>query len=149
MKVKIESLRQKNTALPNASVARAFPLQQILHSYTQMRKVCRKHLAKECSKPIDQKPKCCLCEGEHPASFLGCPRNPRNKIEKEETTNKKSTKPVNTIINTPAPPKVNFWEQREKIATPLQQPNPSTSKKPSQAPPSPAPYIRRVCRRHF
>ncbi|GFV20632.1 RNA-directed DNA polymerase from mobile element jockey [Trichonephila clavipes] len=90
------------------------------------------HLAKECSKSIDQKPKCCLCEGEHPASFLGCPRNPRNKIEKEETTNKKAT-------NTPAPPKVNFWEQRAKNATPLQQPNPSTSKKPSQATPSSAP----------
>ncbi|GFV96422.1 RNA-directed DNA polymerase from mobile element jockey [Trichonephila clavipes] len=96
-------------------------------------------MAKECSKPIDQKPKCCLCEGEHPASFLGCPRNPRNKIEKEDSTNKKATKPVKTTFTTPVPPKVNFWEQRAKNATPLQQPNPSTSKKPSQATPSAAP----------
>ncbi|GFT94196.1 nucleic-acid-binding protein from transposon X-element [Trichonephila clavipes] len=91
------------------------------------------HLAKECTKPIDQKPKCCLCEGEHPASFLGCPRNPRNKIQKEDSSNKKTTQPVKTTFTTPPPPKVNFWEQRAKNSTPLQQPNPSTSKKPSQA----------------
>ncbi|GFY63746.1 hypothetical protein TNIN_341871 [Trichonephila inaurata madagascariensis] len=38
--------------------------------------------------------------------------------------------------NTPAPPKVNFWEQRAKNVASCQQPNPSTSKKPSQATPS-------------
>ncbi|GFU10713.1 RNA-directed DNA polymerase from mobile element jockey [Trichonephila clavipes] len=65
--------------------------------------------------------------------------NPRNKIEKEDSTNKKATKPVKTTFTTPAPPKVNFWEQRAKNATPLQQPNPITSKKPSQATPSAAP----------
>ncbi|GFW40577.1 hypothetical protein TNCV_4824131 [Trichonephila clavipes] len=82
------------------------------------------------------KPKCCLCEGEHPASFLGCPQNPRNKVEKEKTSNKDATKPTKVADNTPAPPKVNFWEQRAKNAASRQQSNPNTSKKSSQAPPS-------------
>ncbi|GFY48936.1 putative RNA-directed DNA polymerase from transposon X-element [Trichonephila inaurata madagascariensis] len=38
--------------------------------------------------------------------------------------------------NTPAPPKVNFWEQRANNAAARQQPNPITSKKFSQATPS-------------
>ncbi|GFY73873.1 hypothetical protein TNIN_410781 [Trichonephila inaurata madagascariensis] len=76
--------------------------------------------------------------GEHPASFLGCPRNPRNKVEKEDTNSKTSSKPTQVNNTTPAPPKVNFWEQRAENATARQQPNPNTSKKSSQATPTTA-----------
>ncbi|GFY31966.1 nucleic-acid-binding protein from transposon X-element [Trichonephila clavipes] len=133
MKVKIEPLR------PKYGPPQCFRCQGFFHSSRfctrspRCVKCAGNHLAKECTKPIDQKPKCCLCEGEHPASFLGCPRNPRNKIQKEDSSNKKTTQPVKTTFTTPPPPKVNFWEQRAKNSTPLQQPNPSISKKPSQA----------------
>ncbi|GFX42374.1 nucleic-acid-binding protein from transposon X-element [Trichonephila clavipes] len=133
MKVTIESLR------PKYGPPQCFRCQGFFHSSRFCTRTPRcvkcagNHLAKECTKPIDQKPKCCLCEGEHPASFLGCPRNPRNKPVKEVSTNNPATKPVKTTFTTPPPPKVNFWEQRAKNSTPLQQPNPNTSKKPSQA----------------
>ncbi|GFW58917.1 nucleic-acid-binding protein from transposon X-element [Trichonephila clavipes] len=39
-------------------------------------KCAKNHLAKDCKKPIDEKPKCCLCEGEHPANYLDCLKNP-------------------------------------------------------------------------
>ncbi|GFT76726.1 RNA-directed DNA polymerase from mobile element jockey [Trichonephila clavipes] len=105
MKMKIEPLR------PKYGPPQCFRCQGFFHSSrfctrtTRCVKCAGNHLAKDCSKPIDQKPKCCLCEGEHPASFLGCPRNPRNKTEKEDSTNKKATKPVKTTFTTPAPPK--------------------------------------------
>ncbi|GFV38757.1 RNA-directed DNA polymerase from mobile element jockey [Trichonephila clavipes] len=139
MKVTIESLR------PKYGPPQCFRCQGFFHSSRFCTRTPRcvkcagNHLAKECTKPIDQKPKCCLCEGEHPASFLGCPRNPRNKPVKEVSTNNPATKPVKTTFTTPPPPKVNFWEQRAKNSTPPQQPNPSTSKKPSQATSSSAP----------
>ncbi|GFX28827.1 nucleic-acid-binding protein from transposon X-element [Trichonephila clavipes] len=105
MNVKVESLR------PKYGPPQFFRCQGFFHSSRfctgtpRCVKCAGNHLAKECSKPINQKPKCCLCEGEHPASFLGCPRNPRDKVEKEETSNKKAAKPEKTMINTPAPPK--------------------------------------------
>ncbi|GFW80737.1 nucleic-acid-binding protein from transposon X-element [Trichonephila clavipes] len=39
-------------------------------------KCAKNHLAKDCKKPIDEKPKSCLCEGEHPANYLDCLKNP-------------------------------------------------------------------------
>ncbi|GFX61636.1 nucleic-acid-binding protein from transposon X-element [Trichonephila clavipes] len=137
MKVKVEALR------PKYGPPQCFRCQGFFHSsrFCTRAPRCVKcagaHLAKECTKPIDQKPKCCLCEGEHPASFLGCPRNPRNKVipesDKAKENNKNTAKPTKTVIDTPPPPKVNFWEQRAKNAAARQQPNPNTSKKPSQA----------------
>ncbi|GFU19924.1 nucleic-acid-binding protein from transposon X-element [Trichonephila clavipes] len=137
MKVKVEALR------PKYGPPQCFRCQGFFHSsrFCTRAPRCVKcagaHLAKECTKPIDQKPKCCLCEGEHPASFLGCPRNPRNKINPEsgktKETSQNAAKPTKTVIETPPPPKVNFWEQRAKNAAARQQPNPSTSKKIPQA----------------
>ncbi|GFT88164.1 nucleic-acid-binding protein from transposon X-element [Trichonephila clavipes] len=83
MKVKVEALR------PKYGPPQCFRCQGFFHSsrFCTRAPRCVKcagaHLAKECTKPMDQKPKCCLCEGEHPASFLGCPRNPRNKVNPE------------------------------------------------------------------
>jgi len=35
-------------------------------------KCSESHLTENCQKPIDQLPKCVICEGEHPASYHGC-----------------------------------------------------------------------------
>ncbi|GFY44616.1 RNA-directed DNA polymerase from mobile element jockey [Trichonephila inaurata madagascariensis] len=97
MKVKVESLR------PKYGPPQCFRCQGFFHSSKFCTRAPRyvkcagEHLAKDCVKPVDQKPKCCLCEGEHPASFLGCPRNPRNKVEKEDTTTKTSAKPTQIV----------------------------------------------------
>ncbi|GFU64318.1 RNA-directed DNA polymerase from mobile element jockey [Trichonephila clavipes] len=108
MKVKIEELR------PKYGPPQCFRCQGFFHSsrFCTRAPRCVKcagaHLAKECTKTIDQKPKCCLCKGEHPVSFLGCLRNPRNKIEKEAEKpkdNKSATKPTKTVIDTPHHPK--------------------------------------------
>ncbi|GFR19245.1 RNA-directed DNA polymerase from mobile element jockey [Trichonephila clavata] len=49
------------------------------------------HLAKECTKTLNEKPKCCLCQSEHPANFLGCPKNPKNRPDQKKrvTTHQK------------------------------------------------------------
>ncbi|GFW68403.1 RNA-directed DNA polymerase from mobile element jockey [Trichonephila clavipes] len=62
-------------------------------------KCAKNHLAKDCPKPIDEKPKCCLCEGEHPANFLGCPKNPRHRIAegKEKKKNEKKNPPMSYL----------------------------------------------------
>lgn len=36
-------------------------------------KCSESHLTENCQKPNDQPPKCVLCEGQHPASYRGCP----------------------------------------------------------------------------
>lgn len=36
-------------------------------------KCSESHLTEHCQKSIDQPPKCVLCEGQHPASYRGCP----------------------------------------------------------------------------
>ncbi|GFR21876.1 nucleic-acid-binding protein from transposon X-element [Trichonephila clavata] len=93
------------------------------------------HLAKECEKELNDKPKCCLCGGEHPANFLGCPKNLKLRIEaeKERKQQQKSAR----IVPVPEPPKTNYWEQRAKNATPRQQPPANTQPGPSTVPPPP------------
>ncbi|GFR21744.1 nucleic-acid-binding protein from transposon X-element [Trichonephila clavata] len=93
------------------------------------------HLAKECEKPFGDAPKCCLCGGEHPANFLGCPKNPKPRMDAEKE--RKRLQRASRI--NPEPPKENIWEQRSQIATqsPASQPGPSTST--SQPGPSAAP----------
>ncbi|GFQ89841.1 nucleic-acid-binding protein from transposon X-element [Trichonephila clavata] len=91
------------------------------------------HLAKECVKEISEKPKCCLCGGEHPANFLGCPKNPKLRIEAEKA--KKQLQKTARFAS--EPPKTNYWEQRAKNATPRQQPSANIQPGPSTAPPPP------------
>ncbi|GFQ89628.1 nucleic-acid-binding protein from transposon X-element [Trichonephila clavata] len=92
------------------------------------------HLAKECEKLFGDKPKCCLCGGEHPANFLGCPKNPKPRIDAE----KEKKRQQRAALTNPEPPKVNFWEQRTQTATQRQQPNTTTQPGPSTAPPPPS-----------
>ncbi|GFS87912.1 hypothetical protein TNCV_4068991 [Trichonephila clavipes] len=74
--------------------------------------------------------------GRTPSQLLGLPQKPKNKVNPETTktkeTNQNTAKPTKTVIETPPPPKVNFWEQRAKNAAARQQTNPSTSKKTPQ-----------------
>ncbi|GFY67896.1 hypothetical protein TNIN_203431 [Trichonephila inaurata madagascariensis] len=98
---------------------------------TRCVKCTQNHLAKDCPKPIEKKPKFCLCEGEHPANFLGCPKNPRHRIAEEKE--KKKQKSIHVV---PEPPKMNFWEQQEKTAAQSQQSTTSAQPKPTN--PSPA-----------
>ncbi|GFS31751.1 hypothetical protein NPIL_690221 [Nephila pilipes] len=50
-------------------------------------------------------PKCCLCGGNHPASYLACPRNPINHAPKQKSV----------------APKENHWRRRAANSTPLQE----------------------------
>ncbi|GFY48037.1 hypothetical protein TNIN_277291 [Trichonephila inaurata madagascariensis] len=59
------------------------------------------HLTGDCKKTAAEEPTCCHCQGNHPANFLGCPKNPLNKP--------------------PPPPKVNAWEERIKKRKELQE----------------------------
>ncbi|GFU79598.1 RNA-directed DNA polymerase from mobile element jockey [Trichonephila clavipes] len=151
MKVKVEALR------PKYGPPQCFRCQGFFHSSRFCTRAPRRvkcagaHLAKECTKPIEQKSKCCLCEGENPASFLGCPRNPRNKVvqetEKPKGNNINTTKPTKTVIDTPPPPKVNFWEhrprmpQRSRSLTPTPPRNPPKPRLQQPTPPSRQPKI--------
>ncbi|GFW56158.1 probable RNA-directed DNA polymerase from transposon X-element [Trichonephila clavipes] len=94
-------------------------------------KCAKNHLAKDCTKAIDEKPKCCLCEGEHPANYLNCPKNPRHRIAEEKEKKKTTKKPA---YITPEPPKVNFWEQRAKTAAQRQQSTSTNQQKQEKTP---------------
>ncbi|GFY60462.1 uncharacterized protein TNIN_4071 [Trichonephila inaurata madagascariensis] len=133
VKVKVEVLRHKYGPPQCFRCHGFFHSSKFCTRAPRCIKCAGEHLAKDCVKPIDQKPKCCLCEEEHPANFLGCPKNPKNKVEKTKNTNNGTIQSTKVVDNTPAPPKVNFWEQRAKNITQRQQTNPSTSKKSSQA----------------
>ncbi|GFT39534.1 RNA-directed DNA polymerase from mobile element jockey [Trichonephila clavipes] len=78
------------------------------------------HLTSDCKKTNDTEATCCHCQGNHPANFSGCPRNPLNKP--------------------PPPPKVNFMDERarkrkEEMEAKKQQPQTSIS---TPAPPTSA-----------
>ncbi|GFY55896.1 hypothetical protein TNIN_358511 [Trichonephila inaurata madagascariensis] len=76
----------------------------------------------DCPKPINEKPKCCLCEGVHPANFLGCPKIPRHRIAEEKEKKLNAKKNIHIV---PEPLKVNFWEKRAKTAAQHQQSTPT------------------------
>jgi len=59
------------------------------------------HLTVNCQKSIDQPPKCVLCEGQHPASYRGCPfyQDIQSK-RKSSFTTKLKTNENNTILET-------------------------------------------------
>jgi len=58
-------------------------------------------LTVNCQKSIDQPPKCVLCEGQHPASYRGCPfyQDIQSK-RKSSFTTKSKTNENNTILET-------------------------------------------------
>jgi len=64
-------------------------------------KCSESHLTKNCQKSIDQPPKCVLCEGQHPASYRGCPfyQDIQSK-RKSSLTKKLKTDQNNTISET-------------------------------------------------
>ncbi|GFT26392.1 hypothetical protein TNCV_264291 [Trichonephila clavipes] len=56
------------------------------------------HLTRSCTKTSAT---CCNCQGNHPANFTGCPKNPSNKP--------------------PPTPKVKFWEERSRKRREMQE----------------------------
>ncbi|GFU79071.1 nucleic-acid-binding protein from transposon X-element [Trichonephila clavipes] len=107
MKGKVEALRPKYGPPQCSRCQGFFHSSRFCTRTPRCLKCAGAHLAKECTKPIEQKPKCCLCEGDHPASFLGCPRNPRNKVVQEtnkpKENNINNAKPTKKVIDTPPP----------------------------------------------
>ncbi|GFS64212.1 nucleic-acid-binding protein from transposon X-element [Trichonephila clavipes] len=132
MKIKIEPLEKKK------GPAQCFRCQGFFHSskFCTRNPKCVKcgqpHLTSDCKKTKDTEATCCHCQGNHPANFSGCPRNPLNKP--------------------PPPPKVNFWDERarkrkEEMEAKKQQPQTSistpapptsTNSKPQSTAPQPA-----------
>ncbi|GFV89565.1 probable RNA-directed DNA polymerase from transposon BS [Trichonephila clavipes] len=113
-----------------------FPQLQVLHQKPQMCELRQTaSLTNDCKKPKDTEATCCHCQGNHPANFSGCPKNPLNKP--------------------PPPPKVNFWDERarkrkEEMEARKQQPQtsisapvPPASTKPKPQPTAPQPAITR------
>ncbi|GFT59464.1 nucleic-acid-binding protein from transposon X-element [Trichonephila clavipes] len=133
MKIKIEPLDKKK------GPAQCFRCQGFFHSskFCTRNPKCVKcgkpHLTSDCKKPKDTEATCCHCQGNHPANFSGCPKNPLNKP--------------------PPPPKVNFWDERtrkrkEEMEARKQQPQtsisapvPPASTKPKPQPTAPQPAI--------
>ncbi|GFW69114.1 nucleic-acid-binding protein from transposon X-element [Trichonephila clavipes] len=81
MKIKIEPLEKKKKKRPSPM----FPLPGFFHSskFCTRNPKCVKcgqpHLTSDCKKTKDTEATCCHCQGNHPANFSGCPRNPLNK----------------------------------------------------------------------
>ncbi|GFT93853.1 nucleic-acid-binding protein from transposon X-element [Trichonephila clavipes] len=101
LKIKVEPLR------PKIGPAQCFRCQGFFHSskFCTRNPKCVKcgqpHLTRNCTKTSATEATCCNCQGNHPANFTGCPRNPLNKP--------------------PPPPKVNFWEERARKRRELQE----------------------------
>ncbi|GFR07727.1 RNA-directed DNA polymerase from mobile element jockey [Trichonephila clavata] len=97
MKFIMEPLR------PKTGPAQCFRCQGFFHSskFCTRNPKCVKcgkpHLTKDCVKTRDTEANCCNCQGNHPANYIGCPRNPLNRP--------------------PPPPKVNFIPTRGKPST--------------------------------
>ncbi|GFY47291.1 nucleic-acid-binding protein from transposon X-element [Trichonephila inaurata madagascariensis] len=162
MKIKVEVLRKKY------GPPQCYRCQGFFHSskYCTRAPRCVKcagdHLTKDCRKTIDEPPKCCHCDEDHPASCLQCPKNPQNRQKKEIG---KPTPNQGKMFVSPPPPAVNVWEQRamaqaEKSTPPLfvpkqvslnqakasipavqPEPIPSTSHSPHQPGTQPSPDI--------
>ncbi|GFQ71939.1 nucleic-acid-binding protein from transposon X-element [Trichonephila clavata] len=111
MKIVVEILRKKY------GPPQCFRCQGFFHSskYCTRAPRCVKcagdHLTKACTKDIKDPAKCCLCEGDHPASYLQCPKNPNNMPKKEKKNN--NIKQVDgTVFASPPPPASNAWDSR-------------------------------------
>ncbi|GFT43530.1 RNA-directed DNA polymerase from mobile element jockey, partial [Nephila pilipes] len=121
MEVKIEALRKKY------GPAQCFRCQGFYHSskYCTREPKCVKcagiHLTRECTKAAGTPPKCCLCDGEHPANYLACPRNPINHPPKPKD----------------APPPVNRWRLRAAARAPRVEPQQAQELSTEDFPPLP------------
>ncbi|GFR07299.1 hypothetical protein TNCT_435371 [Trichonephila clavata] len=68
------------------------------------------HLTKECTKGINEPATCCLCGGDHPASYLQCPKNPKH----DEKRRRKIKQIEGTVFTSPPPSATNAWAERSK-----------------------------------
>ncbi|GFQ79193.1 nucleic-acid-binding protein from transposon X-element [Trichonephila clavata] len=94
MKIIVETINKKH------GPAQCFRCQGFFHSskfctrYPKCVKCGKPHFTRDCVKPRDTEATCCHCQGNHPANYSGCPKNPLNKP--------------------PPQPKVNYWEERTR-----------------------------------
>ncbi|GFX37017.1 RNA-directed DNA polymerase from mobile element jockey [Trichonephila clavipes] len=101
MKVKVEPLNKKT------GPSQCFRCQGFFHSsrFCTRNPKCVKcgkpHLTRDCKKTPEEEPTCCLCQGKHPANFLGCSKNP--------------------LTNPHHRPKVNAWDERAKKRRDMQE----------------------------
>ncbi|GFU59153.1 nucleic-acid-binding protein from transposon X-element [Trichonephila clavipes] len=76
MKIEVDTMRRK------FGPAQCYRCQGFFHSSrfcTRNPKCVKPHLTKDCTKTREEEPTCCHCQGNHPANYTGCPRNPLNK----------------------------------------------------------------------
>jgi len=111
------------------------------------------HWTKECKKPIDTKPTCANCGGEHPANYKGCPvykkkqeaLNPKREKVMQRMQNKQwqSTKPVTKSLSyakvaatgTSVIPTTNRYQQltQQQLPEPTHQAQPKKHQKQSKS----------------
>ncbi|GFW46292.1 RNA-directed DNA polymerase from mobile element jockey [Trichonephila clavipes] len=102
----IEDLLTVEPLRPKLGPVQCFRCQRFFHSskYCMRNPKCVKcgqpQITRNCTKTSATDATCCNCQGNHPANFTGCPKNPLNKP--------------------PPPPKVNFWEERARKRRELQ-----------------------------
>ncbi|GFU95888.1 nucleic-acid-binding protein from transposon X-element [Trichonephila clavipes] len=79
MKIEVDTMRRK------FGPAQCYRCQGFFHSsrFCTRNPKCVKcgkpHLTKDCTKTREEEPTCCHCQGNHPANYTGCPKNPLNK----------------------------------------------------------------------
>ncbi|GFT68779.1 putative RNA-directed DNA polymerase from transposon X-element [Nephila pilipes] len=78
MEVKIEALRKKYGPPQCFRCQGFFDSSTICTRAPRCVKCAGDHFPQDCKKTIEALLKCCLCKGEHSASYLKCPRNPAN-----------------------------------------------------------------------
>ncbi len=87
------------------------------------------HHYKDCKKPRDTPAKCLNCEGDHPASFRNCPKNPNySRNQPNQTSQNTNTNQTSQISNTPKPPpkpinpQISYAKITQSPSTPSQNP---------------------------
>ncbi|GFR15271.1 nucleic-acid-binding protein from transposon X-element [Trichonephila clavata] len=77
MKIKVEPLRKKYGPPQCYCCQGFFHSSKYCTRFLRCVKCAGDHLNKECKKSLEEPPKCCHFDGEHPASFLHCSQTPQ------------------------------------------------------------------------
>lgn len=72
-KIKVEEFRPRNHIIQCQRCQNLGHKKTYCNHQPRCVKCSEPHLTENCQKSPDQPPKCALCEGQHPASYRGCP----------------------------------------------------------------------------